>query len=984
MFGKKAALTLTLVLATGQLPTPVCQLAFAEEAGSARPAPQTLAFNPILEESFPNSLSRLLVLAALSLDNKLLESDEAEVLWNKTQQTIAANRGQELSPEKAKVLTLQSARLLQYYLSRNVEDRIQPAAQWLETYAKVGAESSKKAAVKAKFTYFQNLAHFFNSEGRQGFSEFTALRPQLQADKALAANTDLFSAYSLALSPSSAASALTFLNQAGPQLGVYGKIVQKLLEASMDIGLDGEGKLSGSIKPSYETKLAAATRLAKSLPAASQTQVLNSAIYIWLKVQGAKEGAAPAYLVEGFKGQRPAAALREREALRLIKGQKYSEARVIYKQIAEGLSDLSLTIDHRLWEIDVLIYQKSGQIAELEKSYLDLKSRYRGEAKTKGSPAANLWQAVSETYRGVLDQMLGQAQQPQAPLAFKKLTAQTVLSFTKIEGDSPAVLPYKLRLAQLYRSLNQFREATDLFLELAIREPSPKLYMAAIEAQSQLAKWPQQPPFEAVPAGPDEERQRLYSIFEKAAKVNKSGDEWFALAHMGLLLRSLQKDKAMEDLWRPALARAAATQKLALEAGGLLLANAYTAKRWQDVIDLSHLFSQRRLPITQKGKALAFAPWLGDALFSGGNADLQSKNYPRAVKNLEEFIQSYEADPRVPAALHSSAFAYVGMNKYTPALNACRSIAEKFPAYPPRARLLLQAGEWAMLEKNNIEFAIYFYGKYLGDYKNEANIPQIRVQLAEIYLKRRLYGWASRLYREQSQAPGVSKDQQLQAAIKVMDIEERYGELKDASLGASRILQLASPDDPASIRAIAFQARYVAQSKDLKGMADIEARILPLVSRSKEALEALGQLRFRRAELTTQGIFNEESNLQIRDPEATVKKYADRFDVEKQPYLKVCQMGVNTMCAPAYWRLTAVATQALEAVEKVEIADTLGQSRVNSFKVFKQLQLNKIISSRKEMREQALRLVQQGTTTEAWKEEISKAAFLDDQANLAH
>lgn len=983
----KTTYAFSLVWFLSQLSGPLVLEIHAEEIPVPKPSLQTFSFDPLLTQEFPSSMSRLLVIAALSLDGKLLESDEAEILWNKTQKMV---NSKEASPQPEAIynITLQSARLLQYFLSRDVSDRIEPAAKWLETYGRMGAEATKKPSTKAKFQYFQHLGRFFLSEGLEGFPELIALRPQLQGEKekVLAANLDLLNAQSLAMSLTTAPHALTLLNQASPALSPFGKIIQKLLEASMDIGIDAEGKVVGSIKASYEGKLSAAMQLTKTLPAASQTHVLNTAIYIWNKAQGGKENRAPAYLSQGFKGQRPSEALREREALSLIRAQNYKAAVLIYQQIAESLSDMAFAVDQRLWEIDVLIYQKSGSIAELEKSYVRLRERYRIEAKKKGGEvgASKLWQTVLESYRGVIDQMIAQAQQTQSSSALKNQTVLTLVSFCKIEADSPFIQTYKLKLAQLYRSQGQFREATDLYLELARKDPSPKLLLAAIEAQSQLAKWPAQPPFEALPTpGPQEERAKLLSIFEKLVKANKT-DDWFALSHLGLLHRSLGQEKAMDELWRPALSRAQASQKLALEAGGSLLSLAHSGKRWQDVIDLSHLFLSKKLPISQKGKAITISPWLGEALFQGGSADLKSKNFARAVKHLEEFVLQYANDPRVPNALHGSALAYVGMNKYTPALNACRSIADKYPAYPPRPKLLLQAAEWAQLDKTTIEFAIFFYTKYLNDYKSETNIPQIRVLLAEIYFKRRLYGWASRLYREQSQAPGVSKELQLQAAIKVMDIEEKYGELKDAAVGAQRILQLTGPQDPSLIRAIAFQGRYLAQSKDLKGIGEAESRLMPLAPKSKEALEALGQLRFRKAELTTQNIINDENNLQIRDPEATVKKYADRFEAEKQPYLNVCQYGTNTMCAPAYWRLMELAGQAYEAVEKVEIADTLGQARINNFKSFKQLHLSKILASKKELRDQALKLAKQGTTTEAWREEITKAASLEDSTPLAH
>ena len=81
-------------------------------------------------------------------------------------------------------------------------------------------------------------------------------------------------------------------------------------------------------------------------------------------------------------------------------------------------------------------------------------------------------------------------------------------------------------------------------------------------------------------------------------------------------------------------------------------------------------------------------------------------------------------------------------------------------------------------------------------------------------------------------------------------------------------------------------------------------------------------------------------------------------------------------------KLTVVAKQAMDAIDKIQIAETLGPSRVNSFKVFKQLQVSKVQQSRKDYGDQAFRLAKAGTTTPNWKDEIIKS--LEYEEGLAH
>jgi tetratricopeptide (TPR) repeat protein len=526
-----------------------------------------------------------------------------------------------------------------------------------------------------------------------------------------------------------------------------------------------------------------------------------------------------------------------------------------------------------------------------------------------------------------------------------------------------------------------FKEAVDLYLDIAKESPM-KNYLLAVEAQSRLAAWTTQPNFDKAGAGDANERSKLLSIFESISQL-KNGEDWSMLAHIGLLNRALGQNQKAEDLWMKGL-KSNMASKLAMEAGGLLISEFYTAKRWADVIDLSHMFGTKKAVPTSKGKSIKYQPWLADALYNGGIADLQAQNFPRSVKYLEEFAQVFGSDTRIAAATYSLAFAYKGTGKMLAALNACKIVVEKYPRYNLRPKLMLQAAEWGAADKTTWEYAFFFYSKYLTDYKNERNIPDIRNTLADLYLKRKLYGWAARLYKEQSLAPNVSKEQQLTAAVKYMDIEEQYGEPKDAYAGALRIIQLTSPKDPAALHALAFMGRYVANNKDLKGMAEIEPKLLSFSKSSKEVQEAVGLIRFRRAELQTRTIVYTENNLLIKDPEGIVKKYFDVFEVEKQHYLKVCQVGISAYCAPAMLRLTTVARQGIEAMEKVAIAETLEPNRVNSFKVFRQLHLSRVQKARNDFIDQALKLAKAGTTTPIWKDEIMKTLEYADKTDVAH
>ncbi len=958
---------------------------------SAQTAPQPIpAFSTeaVIQHEFEAHIHELLVISALDSDSKKLDKPEdAEALFKQTQKTMTESKEGAGDMTSAASLSRDAMALLRYYVANNnhgeQKEKIKTVAQWLSSTSATYAEATKKPLNKAKGQYYNNLARYIVSDGGDGISNLVSLQEQLATEKAISANINLLIGYSLALAPSTSAQGLAYMSKAAPDVAVYGRVAQRLTEAFVEYGLDADGAPTAAPKPTAESKLSYAIQIARGMPPGLQYLVMDTAIFIWSKAHANKAVKAPAFLSEGFTALIPVEALREREATAALKSGDLKTASKLYKELSATFAnnELGLQLDKRVWDIDLADYQKTKQISDLEASYTSLAERYPAAKLRKGSDSAFTMLGISESYRKILEDVLTQAMQPSVIPSAKTAALQAAQRYTKLESDRAVTYPIKTKLAQAYRSLNMNKEAVELYLDLA-KDQGLKNYVLAIEAQSRLANWPLQPSFDPAPTGDAAERTHLLGIMETVSKL-KNGEDWQYLAQMGLLYRALGQNKKTEDLWLSAL-KAGAPNKYALESAGLLLNEYNTNKRTLELIDLVHVLAAKKIVPTSKGVALNYGPWLADALFTAGSTDLQSKNYPRAIRYLDEFSQAFANDPRNAIATFSLAQAYKGAGKLVAALNVTRALVEKNNKFPQRPAALLQGAEWGILDKATLEYSFYFYNKYLTDYKNEVNVPQIRLTLADLYLKRKLYGWAARLYREQSLAPNVKPDQQLFAAVKYLDIEEQFGEAKDAFWGAQRISQLAKPNDPAAIHAMAFQARYVSNARDVKAMTDTENKLMPYSKTSKEALEALGYLRFKRAEMATRPIVYQENNLLIKDPEGIVKKYFAIFEAEKMHYLRVCQLGITTSCAPAFLRLMAVAKQGAEALDKVQIADTLGPNRVNSFKVFKQLHLNKILQARRDYGAQALKMAKAGTTTNTWKDEIVKNLEYEDNMGAAH
>ncbi|MBC7661848.1 MAG: hypothetical protein H7249_19320 [Chitinophagaceae bacterium] len=939
------------------------------------------SYEPIISHELSLNIPYLLTLSGIEKDSrKLATQDEANQLFAAASEAV---KNQGVGDAKvAPTTTYKDAMaVLQYFLShpqfKENRDRIKPIAEVLEKSAETfsAATLAKSPALAVQAQFYAQLGKFVRTDGTDGISELIPLKDRLKDNKDMLNSIELLVGYSLAMSPATSAQGLQTLSKIANELSIYGRIAVKLTESVSDYGLDADGAPLSPVKPAAEGKLTYCVQIARGMPIGLQHLVMNSAAFIWTKANQSPKARVPGFLKDGFPGITPVDFLREKDALLELSTQNYKQASVLYKKIAEAYpkGEQLAAIDSRIWELDVLVYQKSGNLLELEASFTSMRTKYAQQGK-KG-----FYVTLGESYRKVLDSSLDAAINPKATKNQQATTMQFTGKYIKTETDRAIAYPLKTKLAMLYRSLKMYNETVEIYLDLAKDQPL-KNYLAAVEAQAQLSNWPAQPDFSGKSKDKVPERTKLLSIYQTISQI-KNGDDWMILAHVGLLQRVLGQIKQAETLWIAGI-KANATTKYAQDAGGLMLTEFNDAKRWDEVIELSHIFASKKVSPSLKGVPLNYKICLADALFKGGNLELQKNNFQKAIKYLEEFSMVFPAEPRYPSAGHSLAFAYKGLNKIIPALNVCKNVTEKFPKYAMRAKLILQAGDWAAIDRNTWEYSFYFYGKYLTDYKNEVNVPTIRTTLAELYFKRKLYGWASRLYREQSLAPKVSKDFQLKAAVRAMEIEDQFGEAKEANQSAQRVIDLSGPNDPARFHAFAFMGRYVANTRDLKAMNDIEPKLLALIKSSKEVLESVGFIRFRRAEILVKPIINAENNLQLRDPEGTIKKYYGRFEDERKNYLNVCQMGITAYCAPAMLKLTSISKQGMEAIDKIQIAETLGPSRVNSFKVFKQLQISRIAQSRKDYRDQALRLAKQGSTTPSWKEEITKS--LEYEEPLAH
>ena len=585
-------------------------LLMAQAAQNPQAAKLSQDYVPILSHELTLSIPYLVSLSALDKEaRKLASQDEADRLFTATLEAIKSPGETDKVPNATPVYKDELA-LLQYYISHiQVKDnqaRVKSLGELLERSAATFSETSKNPAQQVVAQFYSKLGKFIKSDGTDGISELIPLKDKLNGNKDLLASVELLVGYSLAMSPSTSEQGLQTMAKIANDVSVYGRVAIKLTESLSEYGLDADGSPVSAARPGAEAKLTYCVQLARGMPAGIQFLVLNSSVYIWSKANTNPTARAPTFLKDGFPGVASIEALRERDALLEVSAQNYKQASTLYRKIAEAYTkgEQMAAIDGRIWEIEQLSFQKSGQFADLETAFISLRQKYANIGK-KGFHTT-----LGESYRKILDGSLdtgasGKAQKPQ-----QMLTIQFTTRYLKTEPDRVVAYPLKSKLAALYRSMRMFSEAVEVYLEIAKDQPL-KNYLLAIDSQSQVANWPVQPDFTAKSREKNPERNKLLSIYVTVNQIKKEAD-WSVIAQIGLLNRALDQYKNAESIWMKAL-KADPSSKIAQDVGGLLLTEYNDAKRNDDLIELTHLFASKKVSPSTKGIPINYKPWLANA-----------------------------------------------------------------------------------------------------------------------------------------------------------------------------------------------------------------------------------------------------------------------------------------------------------------------------------------------------------------------------------
>lgn len=726
-----------------------------------------------------------------------------------------------------------------------------------------------------------------------------------------------------------------------PILSRSSKLTANLNLAQSFAGLDNDGKKTVPTDKRYTEYLNAAVQLAPGLSPIEKENLFERVVGIWTATEGDQiDWSKPVFAVANFDKSVGRFAILEREAIQSIKNGDSANAQNIYRRLSKSLEGkLQLAaIDQRILDLQIESFKRTRNIVPVETLLMALEKKYRnaevlGTGHKKQAIVAH--QNFAKQYRNFVYNLIQKAQQKDASNKIHNEAIAVGSHYEKLVTDEKDHADLMVSIAQLHVVENHHKEAVAIYMNLVTKAKKDKLeYLSpAMVSQRILADWPDLPPWTNIPKGKLEEQSRLREMYTKLNEINGTTLDWNALAHEGLLYISINQLNNAFTLWEKNLAKDPQNDHAARAAGLMLVVN-QKQKNWSKVESIARTCLQNKIiPLAGKGN-LNTAVLLGDALYFGGKIAFNEKRYAVAAKKLAEFTKIYKNDDRRDESLNFLGLTYHANNQHPESLAALTQLVKEYPKSKYQRDALLNGGSWATAMAAE-EPTIFFYQRFLNQFREDSQSSRVRHSLISLYLARQLYANASRLILEQGQVKGATKAEKLDAAFTYMDIEERYGDRDKARIGAKMALDVAPKDQSVQATVIAFEARQARIQNQIQKLNELEKQLISMNPSLPEVTEALGYVRFQIQEMNakkpTEAIFN----IGDKDPVGTLKKQYNVYALMAAPYQRICNHPEVPECGPAMMRLSQATNEMIKQVQVITIPESLDTKTVNDFKQMK-------------------------------------------------
>lgn len=723
----------------------------------------------------------------------------------------------------------------------------------------------------------------------------------------------------------------------------------------------------------YRSEIFAATKAASILKPEQKAEVLSYSLAIWRSVDKNEPwNKTPIYL-KPFKDTPAFDAVIERNALADLAGGNLNSAIKKYHTLSDrNDGDTTMVaLDRRILDLEFIRFKKDKNIAAYEQSLIRFTTKYNernavSDEKLEVSARAEF----RSRHKIFVDTVIASAKQKNATKSFRTQSIGVIRRYQELIGKGPEERQLSMTVAHLYTLNGQHTAAVDTFESLAAEtqgKESIGFMRLAIQSQKILAQWPNQAPWTGFKPGNNEARAKLAQLYSQILTAQKNPHDWSIISHLGLLhLHAGETPKAFA-LWRGALEKGIVGND-GRQAAGYMLVVYSEAKSWDNVEKTADLCLQQKIQPMRGSKSLSAHAFLAEALFVGGKDAYAAKDFKTSIRRLKRFNDIFRAEPRRHESIFILAHAYRGNGQHPEAVKTLVTQVDEYPKSKFNRQALLTGGDWALpmaLE----EEAIFFYSRFLDHYDGDAKAPEIREITANLYMGRELYGNAGRIYKSQVADKRLDNNKKLAAALRYMEIEERYGDVKNARWGAEQVKKLAGKNKGALAQALGFEARHFAK-KDYKALKKIEKEITSMGTTDGAVGENLAMVRLMMADIASIRTKDEIFNLGVKNPMATLNQHFAYFQQSKKDYESVCAAGETAYCAPAMSRLANITQNTIRSIEDLTIQDTLEANIVIKFNERKQAIIGALADIAQNADDHSLAVVSEGTTEPTTAQEV--------------
>lgn len=754
-----------------------------------------------------------------------------------------------------------------------------------------------------------------------------------------------------------------------PSLPVTGQVAVHLTLAKSLAGLSRTGKKMSGSHAAYRNYLNLASQKASALAPAHKDAALRAILGIWRGAEGSSiDWSKAPFRMNAFAGAVEVKAVVERAALQNWSQGKRADAIRKYEGLAVSLNGSTYRgdVDLRVLDLRRADYAQSkspksyeAALLRLAKTYLDTSILGDGQESKAQAVAAE----VTRRHKVLVHAELARVSQPSASAAERQGAIRMADVYLTTLAENKEIEDVKGKIAGLYAMNKQHGKAVAIYKELAEtgEAANARRYWAlAIRSQGVLAAWPEEAPWGGVKVASMAEREELLMLYRKL-----DGDKptWFVAAHIGLLEIGAGREEQAFALWQDSLKKDAKGPHAANAAGTMLVAYRKAAN-WASLEDLSRLCLSQKVAASFRGSPVAARDMLALALLEGGKGAMEQGQYAVAVKKLKEFVTQHDGATRHDEGFYLLAVAYRGNAQHPEAIKTLLAFVDRYQKSQYYRPALLNGGDWstAMAYEEN---TIFFYNKFVTIFGGDQEAQRVRASLAELYSGRALYAEAIGILSLSSRAKGVDAAVRVAALAEIMDIEERHGSMANAAQVADQLISQASASDDQKAQAMGVKVRFASRSKRLDVVQQLETRLAGLPS-SQSAQEALGEARYVLAFAQGKNVTKRFFNLELRDPQATLKQRYAAFEGVRQAYDRVCDAGQTSYCAPAMHQLGRLCDEFMRSVEDIDVQDTLAKEVVDGFRRYKQGVMNQVTSISQKADGKAVAVVNQGYTDPDW------------------